>query len=428
MSLMGGWLPVTVQLVAVIALVLSLRRRSQRWTSVMLPAVAASALLVALAAHWLLQSQGLASEPAPWHLWLWVALTALAAGVALTGWPGDRWSRRNLCVFATSMCLLGTGLNVNGWIGYFPTTQGAWNQLSGAALDAEVDWPTALARQRGAMRSDNGAVVRVDIDAEASGFRHRPEYVYLPPAWFASDPPPQLPTVMMIGGQFNTPADWVRAGDAVRTLDAFADAHGGFAPVAVFVDSTGGFLNDTECVNGPRGNAADHLTKDVVPHLVSRFAVRPDRAGWAVAGFSTGGTCAVDLAVMHPDMFGAFVDIAGDVGPNTGTKDQTIDRLYGGDAAAWSEFDPTTVMTRHGQFTDLAGVFVVPDASPGDSDGAHALCDVGADHGIECRVVPLPGRHVWPFGSTAFAATLPWLAGEIGTPGAKPVAIPSPDP
>ena len=32
----------------------------------------------------------------------------------------------------------------------------------------------------------------------------------------------------------------------------------------VFVDS-GAFNNDTECVNRVRGNAADHLTKDVAP-------------------------------------------------------------------------------------------------------------------------------------------------------------------
>ena len=35
----------------------------------------------------------------------------------------------------------------------------------------------------------------------------------------------------------------------------------------VFVDSGGAFNNDTECVNGTRGNAADHLTKDVVPFM-----------------------------------------------------------------------------------------------------------------------------------------------------------------
>ena len=65
-----------------------------------------------------------------------------------------------------------------------------------------------------------------------------------------------------------------------------------------------------------------------------------------------GGTCAVDLTVMHPDMFSAFEDIAGDLcaqlrhqGP------RPIERLFGGNAAAYAPFDPTTVITRHGPYT-----------------------------------------------------------------------------
>ena len=175
-------------------------------------------------------------------------------------------------------------------------------------------------------------MVPIDISNGASGFRHRGELVYLPPAWFATNPPPQLPTLMMIGGEFNTPADWLRTGNAIKTVDDFAAAHGGNAPVLVFVDPGGAFNNDTECVNGSRGNSADHLTKDVVPYMVSHYGVSPHRSNWGVVGWSMGGTCAVDLAVMHPDMFSAFEDIAGDIAPNSGTKDQTIARLFGGNA------------------------------------------------------------------------------------------------
>ena len=91
---------------------------------------------------------------------------------------------------------------------------------------------------------------------------------------------------MMIGGEFNTPADWLRAGNAIKTIDDFAAAHGGNAPVLVFVDSGGAFNNDTECVNGTRGNAADHLTKDVVPFMDSNFGVsaQPRRTGASSAG------------------------------------------------------------------------------------------------------------------------------------------------
>ncbi len=144
---------------------------------------------------------------------------------------------------------------------------------------------------------------------------------------------------MMIGGEFNTPADWIRSGQIMPALDGFTKANGGLAPILVFVDAGGSFNNDTECVNGPRGNAASHLTEDVPAHVEARFGASADPARWAVVGWSMGGTCAVDLAVMHPDLVHTFVDIAGDLGPSSGTEEQTVSRLFGGDAAAWEAFD-----------------------------------------------------------------------------------------
>ncbi|MET0702686.1 MAG: alpha/beta hydrolase-fold protein [Mycobacterium sp.] len=425
---MQGWLPVAVQILAVVALLCAIGWRSRRWRTGWLPVSVLLGVLTSVVAQWIFRSLGIASEPAPWLLWLWVALTGTAAAVAVAGWAGAGWSRRNVSIFAASMCLLSTGLVVNGWIGYFPTVYTAWNQLTDGPLPNQTDWAGVVELQRGGAQPSTGVLLPVTIGAEASQFPHREEYVYLPPVWFTSNPPPQLPVVMMIGGQFNTPADWVRAGDAVATLDAFAQAHAGNAPVAVFVDSTGTFGNDTECVNGPRGNAADHLTQDVVPFMTEHFGVSSDQTHWGVAGFSSGGTCALNLTVMHPDMFSAFLDIAGDLGPNAGTKAQTIDRLFGGDAEAWAAFDPATVIEKRGTYDGVAGLFVVPGAGPGGSDSyrlaASTLAELGNAHGIRSSVSALPGRHVWPFASTAFAAALPWLAGELDTPGTPPSAVP----
>jgi len=85
-------------------------------------------------------------------------------------------------------------------------------------------------------------------------------------------------------------------------------------------------------------------------------------------GCRPGGTCAVDLTVMHPDLFSAFVDIAGDACPNVGTKEQTISGLFGGNAAAWAAFDPATVITRHGPYRGVSGWFVVAEAADRDAN------------------------------------------------------------
>ncbi|WP_369830488.1 alpha/beta hydrolase [Mycobacterium sp. 1245111.1] len=264
---------------------------------------------------------------------------------------------------------------------------------------------------------------------------------------------------MMIGGEFNTPADWLRTGNAAKTIDELAATHGGSAPVFVFVDSGGAFNNDTECVNGSRGNAADHLTKDVVPFMVSKFGVSHEAVNWGIVGWSMGGTCALDLTVMHPELFSSFVDIAGNMGPEAGTKAQTIARLFGGNAAAWAAFDPSTVIAKYGLYTGVSGWFDVSSSTPsrrhhglsvtgaGDTTlldrdsvanpndqaaAAESLCDLGRAHGIDCTIVARPGNHDWPFASNAFAAALPWLAGQLGTPGVPTIAPPSlstaPDP
>jgi S-formylglutathione hydrolase FrmB len=331
---------------------------------------------------------------------------------------------------ALPLSLLCAALALNLWVGYFPTVQVAWNQLTAGPLPDQTDEVTVTAMQHERKIPAKGTVVSVDISDAASGFRHRGELVYLPPAWYATNPPPKLPTVMMLGGEFNTPADWLRTGQAIKTIDDFAAAHRGYAPVLVFADPGGAFNNDTECVNGSRGNSADHLTKDVVPYMVSKFGVSPDRAKWGIVGWSMGGTCAVDLAVMHPDMFSAFEDIAGDIGPNSGTKDQTIARLFGGNADAWAAFDPTTVITRHGPYTEVSGWFDVNGSTAtiqrtknDQAAAANSLCALGAANGINCAVVSQPGKHDWPFAAHAFAAALPWLAGQIGTPDVPPTPL-----
>ena len=133
---------------------------------------------------------------------------------------------------ALPLSLLCAALALNLWVGYFPTVQTAWNQLTAGPLPDQTDQVTVTAMQQQRKIPPKGTVVSVDISDAASGFRHRGELVYLPPAWYATNPPPRLPTVMMIGGEFNTPADWLRTGGAIKTIDDFAAAHHGNAPVA----------------------------------------------------------------------------------------------------------------------------------------------------------------------------------------------------
>jgi S-formylglutathione hydrolase FrmB len=163
--------------------------------------------------------------------------------------------------------------------------------------------------------------------------------------------------------------------------------------------------------------------------MISNFGVSTDRANWGIVGWSMGGTCAIDLTVMHPETFSAFVDIGGDLGPNVGTKAQTIAGLFGGNADAWAGFDPTTVITGHNRYTGVSGWFAFSTTAPESQDvAAKSLCALGSERGIECAVAAQRGKHDWPFAAQAFAAALPWLAGRLGTSGVPQVLLPGPAP
>ncbi|MDV3129697.1 alpha/beta hydrolase-fold protein [Mycobacterium sp. 21AC1] len=425
---MHGWIPITVQLLTAAVVIAAVGWRTRRWRLLWLPWAALVGAALAACVYWYVDAQGLAGNPAPNSLWVWVALFGASAAVLVAGWRRNPWWRRGASLLAVPMCLLCAALALNLWVGYFPTVLTAWNQLTAGPLPDQVDAVTITAMQKQGRIPVKGTVVPVQIANSASGFRHREELVYLPPAWYATNPPPHLPTVMMVGGEFNTPADWARTGNAIKIVDDFAAAHHGNAPVLVFVDPGGTFNNDTECVNGSRGNSADHLTKDVVPYMESHFGVSPAAANWGIVGWSMGGTCAVDLTVMHPELFSAFEDIAGDLTPNSGNKAQTISRLFGGSTAAWDSFDPTTVINRHGPYRGVAGWFDVNGTGTAPNEqaaAANSLCALGSAKGISCAVVSQPGKHDWPFATQAFSAALPWLAGQIGTPSAPVTGLPT---
>lgn len=415
-SLLGGWLSPTVEIVTGAVLVTVVWRTGRRWWLRWVPVAVALGVAVAATARWLVNRQGLASDVTPLPLWLWSALFVASVAIAVLGWRASPWWRRGLSILLVPLTFACVALTLNQWVGYYPSVQVAWAAATGSPVPGQAD-ASDLPGLRGTTMA-TGRVVPLDIPAAASAFGHRTEYVYLPPAWFVGDTPPALPAVLMIGGEFNTAADWIRTGDATATADAYARAHGGHAPILVFVDAGGRFDNDTECVDGPRGNAASHLVDDVRPYVVSTFGAAPDPAHWGVVGWSMGGTCAVDLTVMHPELFTTFEDIAGDVAPTAGTDEQTLDRLYGGDTARRDRFDPTAVMTRHGPYAGVSGWFQVARGSD-EAAAADRLCTTAAAVGIGCTVHTVDGRHTWQFAARAFADALPWLAAQITTPGSR---------
>ena len=401
-SLLSGWLPTTLRIAALAAVVVAVFRWDRRWWTRAVPVAVVAAVAVAAIASIVVNDALQQPEPLPGEVWFWVGVVVFALVTMV--WRGQSW-RRVAAAGAVVLAVASAASTVNSFVGYYPTVGAAFGELTGQPVPAQVG-AGQLSTVNPTTR--NGRVVPVYIPDTYSHFTHREEFVYLPPAWFRSGRKEQFPVIEMIGAEFSTPENWIRAGNAIGTADEFARHHHGRAPILVFADASGGFTVDTECVDGPHGNSEDHLVKDIPAYLAAHFGVAP--TGWAVAGWSMGGTCAVDLAVEHPDVFSRFLDISGDIGPNIGNQASTIATLYGGDRAAWAAHDPLTVLRHHPRYHGMFGVFADGTLEHRTTRAAYRLAAACHADGIDAEVVVEPGTHNWQFGAREFAEQLSRIA------------------
>jgi S-formylglutathione hydrolase FrmB len=257
-----------------------------------------------------------------------------------------------------------------------------------------------------------GAVYQVSIPGVASGFGARPGYIYLPPAYLAT-PRPQLPVLVLLGGQPGDPRAWVDSGRIQAMMDGFAKRHSGLAPVVVMPDDLGSEFANPLCLNSRLGDVQTYLTVDVPDWITSHLQVRPPGRGWAIGGFSEGGTCAIQLSTQAPRLYRFFVDISGQLEPTLGSRQLTISRAFRGDAAAFARVDPVVVLART-RFPRNAGVFV-----GGANDKVYTpqqrIVYLAARHaGMDVMFLGLPGGHDWRVWRGGLDHNVAWLASRLG--------------
>ena len=282
----------------------------------------------------------------PRSFFVWAALPLFCLSWAVLSWRRWRVDRRVVSAAAVVLTALFGACCVNSHYAYWPTIGDAigrpvQDQVTLHQL-AEAEAATATA-----VGGSHGVVISVAVPGAKSGFQARPAMVWLPPAYLRH-PHLHLPVVVVLAGVPGDPTNMIRAGHANQVADAYAASHQGLAPVLVFPDHNGAFLNDSECVDGPRGLVESYLLEDLPRFLATRFGTAPPGPAWGIVGFSEGGTCAVTLALRHPDRFGGFVDIAGDLRPTAASGPHedalTIARLYAGDVRQWAAHDPIALL------------------------------------------------------------------------------------
>jgi enterochelin esterase-like enzyme len=309
---------------------------------------------------------------------------------------------RVVAALALPLVLLTAAAGINADFGQYPTLRTALGIPVFGALNAK---PTV---------GTHGTVGSVTIPATVSGFHARPALIYLPPAALQS-PPPVLPVVEMLSGQPGSPQDVFSAGQLASMLDGWAAKHGGSAPIVVVPDQLGAPERNPMCVDSALGNSATYLTVDVPRWVRAHFSVAPAAAGWAIAGFSQGGTCAAQLGAAHPELYGTLFDISGELVPRAGTPEQTIRAAFGGSHAAYAAAAPVAILAAHAPYASLRAILAVGGSDARYLAWTHTLADAATSAGVNTTIIISPGTsHDWHTVRYAWSTAMPLLARALG--------------
>jgi S-formylglutathione hydrolase FrmB len=113
--------------------------------------------------------------------------------------------------------------------------------------------------------------------------------------------------------------------------------------VYVLMNSSVAMPRDTECTNIPAGPQVEtFFTVDVPRAIEQAFRVQSGPGGWGALGVSTGGYCAVKMAMMDPRQYPVAVSLAGYY---TALQDHTTGDLYGGSIGYRDENSPDWRLT-----------------------------------------------------------------------------------
>ncbi|SDX55166.1 Enterochelin esterase [Modestobacter sp. DSM 44400] len=434
LSLVQGPIPPLLTGGAVLGLlVLGTARRSRAWFLRSVPLAVVAALVLLAAAEVALAVAHPFPDRLPRRISAWVAAALFALALAAAGWRRQRWPRRVAAALALLVVVAAAADQVDRVYAPFPTIAAALqlpphdevqaqsilpgHALAGAAAAVPLaDGRPLEARWRPpAGMPGNGAVTEVAIPASRSGFTARPAWIYVPPAYLTAQRP-LLPVLVLISGQPGSPRDWIDAGGVAETMDAFAAAHSGLAPVVVMPDALGAETANPLCMDSRLGKADTYLSVDVPAWIEGALQIDPDRAHWAVGGFSYGGTCALQLAVAHSDLFPTMLDIAGQQAPTLGDPVGTVASTFGGDQVAFAAVDPLEELaTRR-----LPGSRALMLVGAHDSQFGRQAATVRSalvSAGVDVSYAELPGDHSWTLANAALRQAVPALAQRIGLTG-----------
>ncbi|MEE8702126.1 alpha/beta hydrolase-fold protein [Bifidobacterium crudilactis] len=355
-------------------------------------------------------------------------ITVISLGIASLGYliaalVMTHGYRRVLSAVGIPILILFTLLRVNMVYGEFILFSSVFGVPVYPTLNVETvhkatmtvaEWDALASAGKTPSHPEKGEVRSISIKGKQSGFNPRPADIYLPPAALSAHPP-KLPVLIMLGGQPGSPDRFFTASNIAKTLDAYAKAHNGLAPIVVSPDQNGSTRNNSLCVDSPVvGNVETYITKDVTNWVNKELPVDSSVKQWGIGGFSQGGTCATQLGPRHPELYGHIIPMDGEIAPTEGSREEMINRYFNGDEEAYQAQIPIVAIKQHAPSTQT--MF----SAAGDQDShsignMHAIGRAAEEAGMTVKtVITAHSGHDWNTVKTALPAAIDWLGAQMG--------------
>ncbi|WP_042385517.1 alpha/beta hydrolase [Streptacidiphilus melanogenes] len=293
-------------------------------------------------------------------------LVALLALVSFVGtvylWPrlgGRNWKavlgRVGTLLLSQLLSLMALALVANNWGGFyssfgdlFGTDQGSSPTIVDhsrpasdgkglGSVSVQGSKPVALQLGGTAAGAKGGTVEQVVVHGGSTGLSED-GYVYLPAAY--KDPAyknKKFPVVVVFTGYPGTPENLISR-MKYPTIAAQAIYQKKMPPtVMVLLRPSVAMPRDNECQDIPGGPQAQTFFAKDLPHaLATSYNVSTDGKAWGVIGDSTGGYCALSLAMREPGSFAAAASLSGYY---KAAEDSTTGDLFGGSQALRNQAD-----------------------------------------------------------------------------------------
>jgi hypothetical protein len=257
-----------------------------------------------------------------------VLVSAVVLAVLLfvgTVWRWPRLARRNWravsgrigLLLATQVVVFASvGLFANQAFGFYASWADLLGRENGDGVVVDHDGAdggplqvvdTQQVEVRGGSRPwVGGQIQKIDIAGRTTHIA-TPAYVYLPPEYFQSRYRTRtFPAVTVLTGYPGTAEALIKGLHYPQTAHELT-RDGAMQPmILVMLRPTVAPPRDTECVDIPGGPQTESFFARDLPDAVSaHYRVGEKPGNWGVIGDSTGGYCALKLAIHHPEVYGA---------------------------------------------------------------------------------------------------------------------------